>query len=284
MSWPSSPAARLKFWWYDVVVSRWIQVMARKTLNEPQCFVAFIAHANTGHSLVGQLLNAHPHIVISHELNALALVQGGIRRRPLFARIIARSRYFKSIGHRWYKYDYTVPGAWQGRRKRLVAIGDKKGGRTAQLLLANANLLDALTATVGIPLRLIQVHRNPFDSIATNAIKRHPDRHDDVSHLGQCVKNYLRVLPVIDEMRRRYPVFSLGLEELIARPAATLEALAAFIGVASPPQWVAACQSRLFESAKQTRRDVTWTADLKEVVGAAIRQYDWLNGYTVDSP
>ena len=56
----------------------WIGGVRRsKDFERVESFCLFVGHRRTGHTLVRALLDAHPAMVISHELNALDLVQRG---------------------------------------------------------------------------------------------------------------------------------------------------------------------------------------------------------------
>ena len=46
-----------------------------------QAYCMFIGYPRSGHSLVGSLLDAHPNIIIAHELNALQFVVAGCTGR-----------------------------------------------------------------------------------------------------------------------------------------------------------------------------------------------------------
>ena len=43
-------------------------------IDHVKTFVFFVGFAHSGHSIVGSLLDSHPHVVISHELNVFALL------------------------------------------------------------------------------------------------------------------------------------------------------------------------------------------------------------------
>ena len=90
-------------------------------------YVLFVGHPRSGHSLVGSLLDAHPDIVVSHELDALQYVAVGY---PASAAVHARARARRDQRRRRRKswgYSYAVPGQWQGRFARLQVVGDKRG-------------------------------------------------------------------------------------------------------------------------------------------------------------
>jgi hypothetical protein len=279
MSWPRSPLARVTFWWYNNILPRWIELTSAHRLRQPETFVMFLAHANTGHSLIGQLLNAHPDVVISHELHALKLVHEGITRKALFARIVARARYFRRIGSKWYGYDYTIPGAHQGRIRDLKVIGDKMGGRSARMLEQYPNVLRQTREVVGIPLRFIHVYRNPFDSIATNAIKQHPGLKNDLNHISRSAENYLSILPTIHAVTTAEDTFRLQLERFIADPRPTLVALATWLGIEPLEDWVQRCGDAVFTLPRKTRQQVRWSSELRQRVEQDIARYPWLAAY-----
>ena len=114
-------------------------------------------------------MNAHPEIVIANELDVLEYVEQGKSRHQLFSLLMDRDRYFASIDYQWTGYDYKVPGQFQGRFTRLRVIGDKRAGRSTHRLGEHPELLEALRRTVGVPIRVIHVVRNPYDNIATMA-------------------------------------------------------------------------------------------------------------------
>ena len=91
---------------------------------EKYCF--FIGYPRSGHSLVGSLLNAHPEILIAHELDALGYVEHHFGRAQLYALLLERDQVFASMGRKWMGYDYVVPNQFQGRWSRLRVIGDKR--------------------------------------------------------------------------------------------------------------------------------------------------------------
>ena len=87
----------------------------RPPLKDVQRFCFFIGYARSGHSLVGSLLNAHPRMVIAHELDALRYVRMGFSRSQIYALLLEQDERFAAIGRTWSGYDYTVPGAPPGR-------------------------------------------------------------------------------------------------------------------------------------------------------------------------
>ena len=51
-------------------------------------YCMFIGYPRSGHSLVGSLLDAHPYMLIAHELDALRYIQVGFSKKQLYHLII----------------------------------------------------------------------------------------------------------------------------------------------------------------------------------------------------
>ena len=134
-------------------------------------FCIFIGYPRSGHSLIGSLLDAHPRMVVAHELDALKLVGEGVSKRDLYEQIVANAEQAAAAGREQTGYSYAVPGQWQGRFEEIQVLGDKKGGMSTVRLRERPELLDQLVELVGLPLKLIHVVRNPYDNIATIATK-----------------------------------------------------------------------------------------------------------------
>ena len=53
-------------------------------------------------------------------------------------------------------------------------MGDKKGGKTAKILIDPSNMsrLEAIRQLVQVPLKFVHVVRNPFDNISTMTLRK----------------------------------------------------------------------------------------------------------------
>ena len=91
----------------------------------------FIGYPRSSHSLMGAILDAHPHIVIPHEYHIVnrwsiyqdeALINTSMQKYLLFYNLHSLSTWQAVFGNRAKKpvflddgiYSYNVPGAWQG--------------------------------------------------------------------------------------------------------------------------------------------------------------------------
>lgn len=108
-------------------------------------YCMFVGYPRTGHSLIGSLLDAHPRVVIGHELDALRLFQSGFRRPQVFHLLLENSRKMAAAGRGHSGYSYAVPDQWQGRFETIQVLGDKKGATSALRLYLDPRLLDKVS-------------------------------------------------------------------------------------------------------------------------------------------
>jgi hypothetical protein len=247
----------------------------RADFGDIERYCQFVGFPYSGHTLIGSLLNSHPDVVVAHEADALGMIASGAGRDALFEGLLRAEWRFADGGFRWWGYDYSVPGQWQGRYRRLRVIGDKKGGRSARRLQADPSLLDRLRATVAMPLRLVVNTRHPYDNIARIASRK---------RLG------------LDEAIRLFFVFAEGVEHALGRagpdevilfrhedfvedPAGWMSRLAAFLEVEQSGEWAGACAARVFESPRRARDEVDWSAPRRERVREAAAAHPFLRNY-----
>ena len=191
----------------------------RDDFADVRTFLLFVGHPRSGHSLVGSLLDAHPDVVVSHELDALKYVAAGYRRAQLFTLVLEHSKANAAAGRKSWGYSYAVPDQWQGRYDRLQVVGDKRGRRDdGPPRRATRAASTGWRPRCRYRSSVVQVVRDPFDNIATmwrrgTAPLDVPDR---------------RVLRAVRDGRRRSPArvdparyHRLRLEDLIADPQAS---------------------------------------------------------------
>lgn len=260
----------------------------RGDLASVETLLLFIGYPRSGHSLIGSLLNAHPEIVIAHELNALWYVDRGFTRDQLFARIIERDRWFDRHGRQWTEYNYTVPGQWQGRYRRLRVIGDKKGDGVTDLVRVYPGLLVRLETVAGaargdgsdggLGVRIIHAVRSPFDNIATMQ-RRTGDPLDACieRHRNRCAINQSLIEAHGDR------ILTVRHEDLIDSPHDTIRGMTAFLGLDADRDFLEACAGILYRSPNRSRSRIEWSAAQLAAVERIIARTPFLSGYSFDS-
>lgn len=241
-------------------------------------YCMFIGYPCSGHSLIGSMLDAHPDMIIAHEVDALRCLFAGFGRELIFSLLLRNSREFTEDGRMWHGYSYHVPRQWNGRYRTLQVIGDKKGGRSSLQLLHRPELLEKLQTTVGVPMRLVHVIRNPYDNIATFSIQ-------EGLSLGDAINSYFAMVLSVENIKRKMgdAVIDIRQEAFIADPQAVLQRLCGFLGLETTPEYLEDCASIVFKQPHQSRMNVTWTPELIETVQKNIDQTEFLTGYSYAS-
>lgn len=239
----------------------------------------FLGYPRSGHTLIASLLNAHPEMVIAHELNVLRYVQRGFSRERIFALLLRRDRDFGRIGRCWSRYDYAVPGLWQGTWRRLRVIGDKRGGASTRLLHRRPYLLDRLRARIGLPLRVFHHVRNPYDNIARMSLMSGSNLPDSVERYFRNVGWATETLARLDagELMHVYH------ERMITEPRQTLRALVGHVGLEAQSTYLDTCAGHVMPSPQRTRDKVDWPGPLVREVEDRIESHPHLSGYGFDT-
>jgi hypothetical protein len=259
--------------------SAWKARQRRDDLATVRSFLVFVGHPRSGHSLVGALLDAHPNMVVAHELDVLKYLEAGYHRDQLLALVLEHSAGNAARGRRSWGYSYAVPGQWQGRYERLEVVGDKRGRLTTARLADDPTLLDRLAERLHLPVRVVQVVRNPFDDVATMH-RRSPD-----VGLGDQIDEYFALAATVDAVTPGLDAngfHRLHLEDLVADTRRELTALCGFLDVAADPDYLAACAAIVFESPHRTRDGAPWTPELRADVERRMARHAWLAGYAFD--
>lgn len=165
-------------------VSPWFQEhnlnVSESTFASMQTLLMFVGYPRSAHSLVGAMLDAHPHMAVAHEFNLLSRFQ-----RFANAYALAEALFFNAErndltegGRMQSGYSYVIEGAWQGKVKApLLVLGDKKGHGTTAFF--QADFADAVARVRRIQqlfhtdIRFVHVLRNPYDNIATMIFYEH---------------------------------------------------------------------------------------------------------------
>jgi hypothetical protein len=251
-----------------------------KDFDGIQCYCMFIGHPRSGHSLFGSLLDAHPEMIVAHELNALRLVLRGFEKNQLFHRLLRRSRKFTRRGRKWHGYKYKVPNQWHGRYSQLKIIGHKKGGASTWLLGHHMGLLQEFQGIVKAPIKVLRVVRNPYDNIRTLSRYHHRNR------LNRAIKAYFHTCFLIEKIKKdisREDWLDLYHEEIIANPEGKLLEACQFLGVSANPEYLKDCASIVFKEPRKRRYEIKWTPDQRQIVEDNIRKYGELSRYNYDS-
>ena len=253
----------------------------RSSLAGVRTFCVFLGHARSGHSIVGALLDAHPQIAISDELDALRYIDLGFSANQVLYLSMAVSRHQalnerRKAGQGGTVYSYHVPGQWQGRHRDLRVVGDSQAGWSVQRLARDPSLLGRLRRRVGdIDLRFIHVARNPYDNISTMMLRGGRTFESAFErYFANC-----EALVVLSDRIGTEHLLRLRHEDVILAPRESLARACAFLGVEAPEDYLDACASILYARPSRSRKKVSWTDERRALVQARIGEFEFLSGY-----
>jgi sulfotransferase family protein len=255
----------------------------RELFAAVETYCMFIGYPRSGHSLIGSLLDAHPNVIVAHELDALKYVEAGLGKYRLYQLLLDNSRRFARKGRKWTGYAYQVPGQWQGRFDELRVIGDKKGGRSTLRLAVRPELLYRLRKTVAVEIKFVHVVRNPYDNIAT--MHKRALEHDRNAALRTAVADYFSRCEMNAELKELLgssAVLDARHESFIEDPRSALRRLCGFLDLGYTEDYLEDCASIVFGAPRKSRHDVGWSAASLDAVRTGIGRFDFLKGYSYE--
>ncbi len=242
-------------------------------------YCMFVGYPRTGHSLIGSLLDAHPNIVIAHELDAVKLFQSGFSRQQVFHLLLENSKKMAAAGRSHSGYSYEVPNQWQGRIEKLQVLGDKKGATSAMRFYLDPGLLDFVKNKIVTELKFVHVIRNPYDVLAT--MKRRSPRKTLDTHIDV----FFKLCSSLERLKQQLDptqMFDVRLECFIEDPKPHLERLCTFFDVRASHRYLHDCASIVFKSPKKSRFDIQWTRESLAKVTERMEAFSFLSGYSYD--
>lgn len=273
-------------------------------------FVYFIGHCRSGHSIVGSILDGHPHIVISHEskiFRRLAKMPSEIDKSYIFntiwtsAYMSARESGIRTIKSRANGKGYTlaVGGLYQGEYESYIeVIGEKKAELTTELFLNSPATLEGvinkLRTTVKLPLKVFHVIRNPFDNIATavlydnfkdsliGKVKRRNEIYTfNSSIIDKEIDTYFRYYQAAEEAEEMFnlDVMVIHGKDFVADPRATIVEMCQFLGVWCSDEYLEVTSKKIFNSESKTRYKMEWEDYQISRVQSYIDKYAKLKRY-----
>jgi hypothetical protein len=261
----------------------------RNAFDRLRCFCCFVGHGRSGGTLVGALLNAHPNVVMSNELNAVRQLAFGLSESDLYRVIYLVSKRQADRGSvGGGGYSYAVSKQWQGKHEDLLVIGDRKAGTTAYEIVRNPAVLAILEQKIRVRKQFIHVIRNPFDNIATTYRKTLAGRREsELDHLLREIDNYFARCTAIELIESRFgteSVCHIPHERLVKNPVYELATVCQFLGVSQGSEYLQDCADIVRDTPSQTRRSINWPDKARDLVVARMQLFPWLRGYCFEEP
>ena len=287
--------------------------LPQSVINQVKYFVFFVGRAHSGHSIVGSILDSHPHMIVAHE--AKLFVQ--LKENP--TRFTSKAAVFNELWSKSYNdshcdgrlrtnnsldiknkgYTLQIDGLHQGTYISTIdVIGDKNGGNTVSLFHKYPSewekIFYKLKSLVNIPFKVIFVIRNPYDNIASallyNSVKRmsairNSNKTFAVSGIIHQTERYFAAHQTVMDIKKQYELdlLEVHVQDLVEHPNATITKMCDFLGVQCSDSYIKGCSKKLFNTESKMRHRIKWTADSISQVRNYILKYDNLLRYSFDS-
>ena len=282
--------------------------LPKYVIDHIKTFVFFLGFAHTGHSIVGSLMDSHPHMVISHEVDIFTKLSQGLiapTKTAIFNTVWKNT--VKTIIHGTRAqnnkgYNLTVNNLYEGSYvDHIDVIGDKKGGRTTQMLLRQPeqwlSVFNTLK-TLNVTIKVILVFRNPYDTIASTVLLASHSKPNYVSikqsnttietnpdQINSVINHYFTYLQAIVNAKKTYnlDIIEIHGKDLILDPRGTLSKLCNDLGVICYNNYLDICSKKIYKTESRTRRLIKWNIGSLKMMKQNIKKYSSLKGYSFDS-
>ena len=284
-------------------------------------FVFFIAHARSGHSIIGSMMDAHPHVVIANEFALFRkdrfpqlnkVPDGEMWKKNLFRRLYNDSTR-DAVGQRTETikgYSLEMKGLWQGKYDgKIEAIGDKSGSCSINRYLSDKEGFKRdyakLKRQLSIPIRVIFVVRNPFDIISTN-VNYQKSTKDEYRNRKLAVQSsdnatklditqtflkdkiaafFTHTQAAIEarDVIGRVNVLQVHNCDLVDHPKETMSRIFKFLEVEASDNFLDACAAKVFKSVHRSRNTVEWSPELIAIVEKNMKKYKMYDRYSFTS-
>ena len=253
------------------------------------------------------MLDAHPNVIVAHEyflFNKLKESPELVSRKVLYNQLYSNSyanakRGWRTTQQTQKGYSISIGGSWQGRFTRLKVIGDKCGGDMTRMYhKSRANLRTLyrmLKANVKVPIKVLQVVRNPYDMIATlalyrgsgmrdvkvNATKTH--KYSDSKVIRGAIKSVLDISKAIIRMVPDVGLSPLEVhcEDLISHPSKTISDICQFLDLECSPDYLQMCVDKTFKNVSESRHLVDWDPNTLPSLINNIKKYPFFHRYSL---
>lgn len=265
----------------DYLKTYYQSLKAKKNFTNINQYCIFIGYQRSGSSLVGSLLDAHPNVVIAHELNAMKFFEAKYSKNQIYYLLLQNSQEFAQQGRSWSGYSYEVPNQWQGKFSNLQIIGDKKAALSTIKLGQNSQLLQQIRQTLQLPIKFVHVYRNPYDNITT-MFKKKDRKSTKLLDFEGTIDYYFELCETINKLKKNIEpqdIFELKHELLIDNPQKALQELCNFLGIEANKDYLNDCASIVFKSPRKTRETIEWSEAQIELVKSKMAKFDFLQGY-----
>lgn len=291
-------------------LSRHLGKLGDEDIESVEAFVFFLGWQRSGHSIIGSLIDGHPDAIIAHEYflfsKFIHYMYMSDAKKELFkslyqnsawdARTGSRSQYHNEKG-----YNLHLSHSWQGHFRKLRVIGDKTAGDVTNAYLWEPKvfgyMVKKLSKIVAVPLKVINVVRNPFDMIATltlyrgsrvKNVKVHATKEEKYNNSKvlewstSVILSKAKAIYQIEQMSYNWSLIRIYSEDFIRDPKTVMKSLCTFIGLECTEDYLQLCANKTFKTVSASRHLIVWNPGIVEAINTVIQAIPFLNRYSFD--
>ena len=281
--------------------------LSQTIINSVEKFVFFVGYGRSGHSIIASMMDAHPNMIIAHEFYLFdkwaKKVQSVRKKSSLFDNLYRNSYDSALQGWRTVQkdqkgYSLELGGTWQGKFDQLKVIGDKTAGDTAIRCHTSPEkfreMYQGLQDTVGIPIQVLHVVRNPYDMIATIALYNASHKHEvkieasedhkfnSSVHLSNAAASIFAKADGVVKMISvcHLDFLEIHIEDLIRDPKVVIQRICYFLELECSEEYLQKCYDKTFKTLSRSRDLVVWTPGLLARVQREKEKYPFFQRYS----
>ena len=252
----------------------------QKYIKKVRGAVFTVGFNRSGSSLIGDLLSAHPNIVMDNE--------SGIIRKYVDKEFTSRESLLAFIikhdMDRAYKKNY-IAGQYQHHYDgNIEIVGDKHSPNNTRFLTrTKSNKLEELEKFIKLPIKLLFNVRNPYDMVASmvNAMQDTKESRNErikkaISFFTCRSADNMKLINQVSADR----IFMIRLEDFIASPEKMLADICDFLSVAKTPEYLSSCAEATYEMPNKSRNTLNWNKEYEKEIDALIEKYEFFSGYS----
>jgi hypothetical protein len=288
--------------------------LSERDIESIEAFVFFVGWQRSGHSIIGSLLDGHPDVVIAHEFLLFSHLHEFTKKRQdqkvsrkiLFNQLVANSFRNARYGDRSYfhnekGYNLKLSGSWQGCFRSLRILGDKAAGEVTNTYKKNTTdfvrHLSSVRSLVNLPLKVINVIRNPYDMIATLSLYRgspvedvkveasvaHKYSNQKVIHgAADTILTKAHYLHMMFGEDYDWELIQIHSEDFIRDPTAIMREICSFLKLTCTKDYLTQCADKTFKSTSKSRELIEWDPVIRAQVENSIREIPFFRRYSFD--
>ena len=250
------------------------------TYDNLKCFLLFLNRGRSGSSLCGGLISCHPNAIIAHEKEFKNF--DFTDEIDLYNLLIEAQTNKKFV---WQPLRGITTWRDMKQYENIRVIGTKKQG-TLIKSISDFEKLETLKNKISIPVKFINIYRNPFDNITTIYNKSQRPKHiktgTTMKDINRAITYYFNGIRMTQEVINREDVLNVQHENLVDNTRKVLVDICEFLDLPLDDEYLDFCKTLIWKQARQTRNSIDWSVDNIMRVEKLKNKYDFLKGYSYE--